>query len=319
MHLRQRPVTLPDAMRFRVNRDGLGALGVTNESIFVGTGASPPPDAQCPPGYVLESAGTGFARSWYCTPTRQPQRASAPAQAPQTQVFNPTITVSPAIQTQVSPQISPVFSQMQDSPYASQGAATSQLMPGGMTATTATPAPSPAYDPSAAILAFMREQRELDAARAEQERRERLQAEQTRLEQDAARQRYAEAEAQRQREAQQAAQQSAQQVAQQAAQQAAEREAREREIIQREQAAREAQNAAMQADYQAALRASQQTQPSAFTSSTVIPSGTVLPAALQPQQVTQTVAPKSKVPIALAIVAGVFVVYAATTRKGRRK
>ena len=307
MHLRQHPA-------------GLGALGVTSESIFVGTGASPPPDAQCPPGYVLESAGTGFARSWYCTPTRQPQRASAPAQAPQTQVFNPTITVSPAIQTQVSPQISPVFSQMQDSPYASQGAATSQLMPGGMTASTAPPAaPSPAYDPSVAILAFMREQRELDAARAEQERRERLQAEQTRLEQEAARQRYAEAEAQRQREANQAAQQAAQQSAQQLAQQAAEREAREREIIEREQAAREAQNAAMQADYQAALRASQQTQPSAFTSSTVIPSGTTLPAALQPQQTVQTVAPKSKLPVALAIVAGAIVVYAATTRKGRRK
>lgn len=66
-----------------------------------------------------------------CAPQRpEPVRAMAPAPLPP----QPQITVSPVVQTQVSPQISPVFQQVQDSPGASQGASTTQVSPGGQRA-----------------------------------------------------------------------------------------------------------------------------------------------------------------------------------------
>jgi len=60
--------------------------------------------------------------------------------------------VSPTFQTQISPQISPVFSQMQASPGATQAATTTQYQPGGMSAegggAVAAPAPMSPYGPS---------------------------------------------------------------------------------------------------------------------------------------------------------------------------
>ena len=56
-------------------------------------------------------------------------------------------TVSPTIQTEISPNIAPVFSQMQDSAGATQAATTTQFKPGGMEAqggsATSQPAPLP--------------------------------------------------------------------------------------------------------------------------------------------------------------------------------
>lgn len=59
----------------------------------------------------------------------QPTRAAGP------------VTVSPAIQTQISPQISPVFQQTQSSPGASQSAAPSMISRGGQSADTGAPSP----------------------------------------------------------------------------------------------------------------------------------------------------------------------------------
>ena len=65
------------------------------------------------------------------------------------------IAVSPSFQTQISPQISPVFSQMQDSAGASQGATATQYMPGGMQASTGGAYATPSAPlPSSAPLTF---------------------------------------------------------------------------------------------------------------------------------------------------------------------
>ena len=87
--------------------------------------------------------GGGPAQGGPTTGMQQPGSASA-------------TTVSPTFQTEISPQISPVFSQMQDSAGATQAATTTQYKPGGMSAeggsATAQPAlpglpPLPAYSP----------------------------------------------------------------------------------------------------------------------------------------------------------------------------
>lgn len=54
-----------------------------------------------------------------------------------------TTQVSPAIQTRISPQISPTMTQIQSSPGAGVMAAPQQYMPGGQTAVTPMGAPTP--------------------------------------------------------------------------------------------------------------------------------------------------------------------------------
>lgn len=118
----------------------------------------------------------------YCKPVTT-SAPSAPARQPPIQVQT---TVSPVLQTDISPQVSPVFSQMQDSPGAQQAATTTQYKPGGQEAKGGGTNGS-----SDAVLQFLREQQRLDAERRaqesaarDQERRERQSAEQRRFEED---------------------------------------------------------------------------------------------------------------------------------------
>lgn len=89
---------------------GLGQMGAWTDvltqaaSAFTGGGTKPAPNGGPAPG----GPTTGI---------QQPGTVTA---------------ISPTIQTEISPQISPVFSQMQDSPYAVQAATTTQYQPGGM-------------------------------------------------------------------------------------------------------------------------------------------------------------------------------------------
>lgn len=55
--------------------------------------------------------------------------------------------ISPTFQTQISPQISPVFQQTQDSPGATQAATATQYMPGGMFAEGGSAAAAPGMSP----------------------------------------------------------------------------------------------------------------------------------------------------------------------------
>jgi hypothetical protein len=89
-------------------------------------GAEIGPLTSCPPGHVVTRIGKGLSigKVW-CRPEIRAAKpvARAPAPAPVTQV-----TVNPNIQTQVSPQISPIF---QQTGQGSQSAGTSMTAPGG--------------------------------------------------------------------------------------------------------------------------------------------------------------------------------------------
>ncbi len=99
---------------------------------FERQGSSPP---ACPSGarsLRTGAYGTGVSRtSWRECEMAAPRAAPPPPPPPA-----PIITVSPAIQTQVSPQISPVLTQMQASPGASVQAQPISA-PGGQRAATA--------------------------------------------------------------------------------------------------------------------------------------------------------------------------------------
>lgn len=71
-----------------------------------------------------------------------PEGAGAPPTAPGGGV---TAQVSPAIQTRISPQISPTMTQIQSSPGAGVMAAPQQYMPGGQTAVTPMGVPGAEY------------------------------------------------------------------------------------------------------------------------------------------------------------------------------
>lgn len=148
------------------------------------------PDNRCPPGYRQTGAGSdapprGYSPPWgsfvMCKP--QPQNLAPAPVAPAPQI-NVQTTVSPTLQTDISPQISPIFAQMQDSPGSQQAATTAQTKPGGMTAkgggTTSGDTPD-----NSAMMEFLRMQAEQDAARRfddsasrERERQDRMAAEQ---------------------------------------------------------------------------------------------------------------------------------------------
>lgn len=75
-------------------------------------------------------------------PAPPPPPAPAPLPPPA-----PIITVSPNIQTSVSPQISPVFQQAFQPTNSPMTAGTTQTSPTAQTATTPTPQPAPSYAP----------------------------------------------------------------------------------------------------------------------------------------------------------------------------
>ncbi len=145
----------------RMSPQGYGAGAERQANRYEGT-------SSCPPGQVVVSHGSTPIRAAYigapttspfvyCKP--QPVYRPAPAPAP---VAGPTYTttISPVLQTEVSPMISPVFQQVQDSPGATQAGAPTMVAPGGMEAEGGS-----AGNGSAAMLEFMRLQSEQDAAR----------------------------------------------------------------------------------------------------------------------------------------------------------
>ena len=94
---------------------------------FLGTG--------CPAGMIATGAAKRDSSGNYSVMCAQPRPAPPPAPsapAQQTQTFNPTITVSPNIQAQISPQISPGF--IQSSGGGTQQTGATQSQPGGQSA-----------------------------------------------------------------------------------------------------------------------------------------------------------------------------------------
>jgi len=137
----------------------------------------------CPAGQeVVQHVSTPISPAYIGAPTTKasvyckPIPAPVPRLAPVVTGPTYTTTISPVLQTEISPQISPVFQQVQDSPGSVQAATPTMIAPGGMKAEGG----SAAANDSAAMLEFMRLQSEQDAARRqsdaaarEQERRER--------------------------------------------------------------------------------------------------------------------------------------------------
>jgi len=112
------------------------------DQYFLGSGSRPP--GRCRPGYVLNSAGPGLEKSWYCVRVVSPV-ASRPApivQAPPPPP-PPVITVSPTFQQSFTPQVSPVINAQIQSPGAratgapTQQASTPQRGSGGSNAPVA--------------------------------------------------------------------------------------------------------------------------------------------------------------------------------------
>lgn len=129
----------------------------------------------CPAGQQVTARGsTQHAPKYIGGPTSTPWveckpipvvAAPAPAPAPAPII---TTTISPVLQTEVSPQISPVFAQMQASPGATQAATTTQVQPGDMTANV--PSAGGGADQSTAeIIEFLRAEADIDRQRREAE------------------------------------------------------------------------------------------------------------------------------------------------------
>lgn len=102
----------------------------------------------CPGGAIRKgsgSYGTGTSKTFWtdCYFPPAPRAAPRAAAAAPSIHFAPVTRISPAIQTQISPQISPTMAQQQASPGAAVAAAPQQVMPGGMRAATGAPAPLP--------------------------------------------------------------------------------------------------------------------------------------------------------------------------------
>lgn len=235
--------SLPPLTRARApsTNAGFGARATTNTR-----SANRYAGAACPPGQsvvrrVREPRAPRFAGDKtydefvYCQPIA-PIATPAPARAPEQRT---QITVSPVVQTAVNPQISPVFQQVQDSPGASQGASTTQVSPGGQTATGGGSGNS-----ASELIEFLRLQSEADARRREEERA--LYNEQIRRQNEERARIAAEEQAARDR----------------ANQERAERQA----VIDAENARRQAEYERQVADWQ------RQTPPASTFTSTVIPS-----------------------------------------------
>ncbi len=159
------------------------AGSTSTANLYEGTSA-------CPPGQTVVERGEKPIRAAYIgAPTSEPfvycrpieQRAAPVQAAPVYQAPVYTTTISPVLQTEISPMISPVFQQTQASPGAVQAATPTMIAPGGMEAEGGGVAPG--ADGGAAMLEFMAQQAEQDRAQRaeetrlrEQERRERAAA-----------------------------------------------------------------------------------------------------------------------------------------------
>ena len=161
--------------------------------ISIGTGYASQSAAQrkCPPGYRaygMRRAGPGAVdprqTEYRCIPPApRPVAAPAPAAAPIT--ITPTFQVSPAIQTAVSPQISPVMAQMQASPGAAIRGA-----PAMVTEAPQIAKPTLAPRDIAGERARANLQRELDRMKMEKQMREEFEAQRKKEEAERARMPY---------------------------------------------------------------------------------------------------------------------------------
>ena len=177
----------------------LGAMGITRGggSVSANTGVTgvssdligPFTEREgCPKGSVVAHryGGNSFQNPERMVQCRVVQTAPAPTSAPsasgqQAINFTPTITVSPNVQTEVSPQISPVF---QQTGQGSQSAGTTQVSPGGQSATGG------GSNDSSALIEFLKQQQQAEERRRieEQQRQQaavEAQKEQLRIEAEA--------------------------------------------------------------------------------------------------------------------------------------
>lgn len=168
-------------------------------------GAEIGPMTSCPPGHVVTRTGKGqtIGKVW-CRPEI---RAARPVAAAATPAPVTNVTVNPNIQTQVSPQISPIF---QQTGQGSQSAGTRMTAPGGQSA------PGGGGD----LDSIMRYMADRDARAAKQARQDRLarEAEDKRRWEAQQAQYQAEREAREQRLAEQAARDAEARAAAEAAQ-----------------------------------------------------------------------------------------------------
>lgn len=273
----------------------------------------------CPPGQTVVSR-TSEPRSpkfigdktstdvVFCKPIPAAAPA-APAPAPN---INVQTTVSPTLQTQISPQISPVFSQMQDSPGSTQAATTAQVQPTDMTAKPG----GTGGGGDNALLEYMRFQAEQDAQRRAEETAQR-EADRRRREDEDRRwreqQSAAQADAQRRADADRAEQLRLQQAAEQ--QRAAEQAERDRQW-------QEAQ-AAQQAAYEAALEQTPAATPSTFVATPAVMPGREMVGFEEPVPLTAPVEAQATGPNWPLIIGGVVIAggaaYVLTRKKGKRK
>lgn len=136
-----------------------GAVG-QRFRVTAGVGARP---AVCPAGTTTEDRGRFPSGATYANCYRPAEFAQPASSVTNVTYGAPTTTVSPAIQTQVSPQVSPVLTQAQASPGASFQAQPTQSAPGGMDARGG----------GSGMTAAELQQILADQRRAEEERRER--------------------------------------------------------------------------------------------------------------------------------------------------
>jgi len=246
--------------------------------------------------------------TWYqCYPPIYGQ-APAPAQKPANQNVTVNTQVNPNIQTAITPTVSPNFTQVQDSPGAQTGSATSAQNPtgGGITA--------------ADLAQILAEQRRADDAARRAEKAERDAA--IRAANDRATQAAQQQAEDRAR--QQAAQEQAQREAQESAARAAADDAAQREANRQAQIAEarrvDAENQRRQQEYNAALAEWEKAAAAAQQSGGSVPPQPQAPAQIAPQSAPSVVsqAPKNNMPLIVAIVvAGAGLVYVASQPKKR--
>ena len=311
------------AARFGMPRDGQrpSMFNVGSRSAGSTRTANRYESTSCPPGQSVVKrdrehrapkfiGDKNYTDVIYCKPT--PVAApvqQAPAPAPN---INVQTTVNPTLQTDISPNIAPIFSQMQDSPGSTQAATTAQVKPGGMTAQPG----GTGGDSGAAMLEFMKMQAQLDRERRQAESAERERERQAQAARDAdfrERQFAAQQDAESRREAQRQEQLRLQREADDA------RAKRQADI----DAEWRAQNEAQQAAYQAALENQPQAQPTQFISTpSVMPGRQMVDPELDTIVIDKGLPMEETGPNWLLIGGGVLLaggVYYLSTRKGKRK
>jgi len=96
-------------------------------------------------GFIEDAAAAFLGPSGNGAPSGGPANSGPTTGIPQP--GSTTTAISPTFQTQISPQISPVFQQTQASPGAVQAATATQYMPGGMFAEGGSAAAAPGLSP----------------------------------------------------------------------------------------------------------------------------------------------------------------------------